>query len=221
MKFSICNEMFEEWKWEDVFKYAGELGYDGVEVAHFTLCDSVTEVSKAERERLRKSADNAGVEIVGIHWVFVSPKGLHISHPDEKIRAESRYYLHELVDFCGDLGGRVCVLGSPKQRSVEPPEKLADAWKRSCDMLRRVGEVAAGRDVVLAFEPGALFDQMPVLGDHMTVPTAANADADHEERGEWRVAELGAGGSPRFRRRIQFPRFHCPKVSFLFQTRLN
>ena len=61
MKFSVCNEFFEGWKLDEVFKYSAELGYDGVEIAHFTICDSVTEVSKTERERIRQSAEKAGV----------------------------------------------------------------------------------------------------------------------------------------------------------------
>ena len=153
MKFAICNEVFEGWKWEDVFKYAGELGYDGVEVAHFTICDSVTEVSKAERERLRRSAHDAGVEIVGIHWVFVSPKGLHISHPDEKIRAKSREYLHELVDFCGDLGGKVIVFGSPNSRNVVAPLTFEQAWDYARETFQDSCEHARERDVIVCIEP--------------------------------------------------------------------
>ena len=41
MKIAICNEMFEDWKIEDVFAYAAELGYEAVEIAPFTLADSV------------------------------------------------------------------------------------------------------------------------------------------------------------------------------------
>ncbi len=165
MKFSICNEMFEGWKWEDVFKYAAELGYNGVEVAHFTLCDSVAEVSKGERERLRRSAEDAGVEIVGIHWVFVSPKGLHISHPDEKIRAESRDYLHELVDFCGDLGGRVIVFGSPKNRNVLEPLTPGQAWNYAKETFQDCCQHAQGRDVIICIEPLASY-----MTDYINLP---------------------------------------------------
>ena len=165
MKFSICNEMFEGWKWEDVFKYAGDLGYDGVEVAHFTLCDSVTEVSKAERERLRQSAKDAGVEIVGIHWVFVSPEGLHISHPDEKIRARSVNYLHELVDFCGDLGGKVIVFGSPKNRNVLKPLTSEQAWEYAKETFQSCCDHAQARDVIICIEPLATY-----MTDYVNLP---------------------------------------------------
>ena len=42
MKFAICNEIFQGWKIEAVFEYAAKLGYDGVEIAPFTIADSVT-----------------------------------------------------------------------------------------------------------------------------------------------------------------------------------
>ena len=37
MKISICNELFQGWPIEKVFDYAAQLGYDGVEIAPYTL----------------------------------------------------------------------------------------------------------------------------------------------------------------------------------------
>ncbi len=165
MKFSICNEMFEGWKLDDVFKYSAELGYDGVEVAHFTICDSVTEVAKSERDRLRKSAEDAGVEIVGIHWVLVSPKGLHISHPDPEIRLKTRDYLHELVDFCGDLGGRVIVFGSPQNRNTLEPLKPKEAWEFAKETFQHACEHAKDRGVTICIEPLASY-----MTDYINTP---------------------------------------------------
>jgi sugar phosphate isomerase/epimerase len=103
MKFAICNEIFKGWKIEDVFGYAGRLGYHGVEIAPFTLADSVTDIPAVERQRIRESAAAAGIEIVGLHWLLVKPEGLYINHPDSGIRQRTAKYLCELVDFCGDL----------------------------------------------------------------------------------------------------------------------
>ena len=36
MKFATCNEYFENIPIEDVFNYAADLGYEGVEIAPFT-----------------------------------------------------------------------------------------------------------------------------------------------------------------------------------------
>ena len=98
MKLAICNEMFEDWKIEDVFIYTAELGYEAVEIAPFTLADSVLDISDAERSRIRKAADAAKVEIAGLHWLLVSPPGLYINHPDAEIREETRdYFLRSLT----------------------------------------------------------------------------------------------------------------------------
>lgn len=157
MKFAICNEMFEGWKLEDVFKYAKELGYDGVEVAHFTLCDSVTELSKSDREKIRRSADEVGIEVVGIHWVLVSPKGLHISHPDESIRLKTRNYLHELIDFCADIGGHIIVFGSPQNRNVVAPFTHQQAWDAAREVFKDCCDHAKDRKVVICIEPLARY----------------------------------------------------------------
>jgi len=165
MKFAICNEMFEGWKLDDVFKYAAELGYDGVEVAHFTICDSVTDVTKSERERLRRSAIGSGLEIVGIHWVLVSPKGLHISHPDEAIRSKTRDYIHNLIDFCADLGGRVIVFGSPQNRNVLPPLSPEQAWNAAKETFQSCCPHAAERGVTISIEPLASY-----MTDYINLP---------------------------------------------------
>jgi sugar phosphate isomerase/epimerase len=39
MKFAICNEIFQGWKLEAIFEYAAKLGYNGVEIAPFTLAE--------------------------------------------------------------------------------------------------------------------------------------------------------------------------------------
>ena len=47
MKFAICNEIFQGWKLEDTLACAARLGYAGVEIAPFTLANSVTDISAA------------------------------------------------------------------------------------------------------------------------------------------------------------------------------
>src|SRR5437016_4812295 len=42
MKFAICNEIFKDWKLEEVMAYAAKAGYAGIEIAPFTLAKNVT-----------------------------------------------------------------------------------------------------------------------------------------------------------------------------------
>src|SRR5262249_46629619 len=120
MKFAICNEIFRGWKPDRVFEYTAGIGYSAVEIAPFTLANSVNDVSAAERQALRNAASRHGIEIAGIHWVLMKPEGLYINHTDAGIRSRTGDYLCALVTFCGDIGGRVMVVGSPKQRNVMP-----------------------------------------------------------------------------------------------------
>ncbi len=119
MKFGTCNEYFEDWAIEDVFAYAADVGYDGVEIAPFTLADSVDDIPLARRQQIRAAAETSGVEVIGLHWLLIKPEGLYTNHVDDDIRNRTRDYFQSLVQFCGDVGGKVMIIGSPKQRNVQ------------------------------------------------------------------------------------------------------
>jgi len=152
MKFAVCNELFENWSWERICEFVAAVGYDGIEVAPFTLAESVTEVPADRRAELRQPAQQAGLEIVGLHWLLVSPKGLYINGPDAAVRARTAQYLAHLVDFCADLGGRIMVLGSPKQRNVAEGVTYEQAWELAKEALRPALERAAARGVTMCPE---------------------------------------------------------------------
>ena len=153
MKFAICNEIFQGWKFEAILSYAARLGYDGVEVAPFTLADSVTDLTQAERQRLRQAAADHQIEIAGIHWVLVKPEGLYINHPDQEVRKRTAEYFCELVHFCADLGGKRMVVGSPKQRNLLPGVIPARAREWAAETFRPALTQAAAREVIVCLEP--------------------------------------------------------------------
>jgi D-psicose/D-tagatose/L-ribulose 3-epimerase len=152
VKLAACNEYFEGWKIEDVLTYAGQIGYHGVEIAPFTLADSVEDIPAPRRREIRRAAEQAGVQIVGLHWLLAAPAGLYIDHPDEGVRRRTCDYLRALVHFCGDLGGEVMVFGSPKQRNVQPDWDAGDTWKRLRESFESVLPAAAERGVYLCIE---------------------------------------------------------------------
>ena len=152
MKIAICNELFEGWDIEKVFDYAAQLGYDGVELAPFTLGETAADISAAERKRIRHAAEKAGIEIAGLHWLLVQPKGLYINHPDINVRKTTQNYLKELIDLCGDLGGRVVVHGSPQQRNIKEGWDPADTWKLAQETFQICAEAAQAQDVFYCLE---------------------------------------------------------------------
>ncbi len=153
MKISICNELFQGWPIEKVFDYVAQIGYDGVEIAPFTLADSVTEISPARRKAIRRAAEKSGIEIVGLHWLLVKPEGLYINHPDEIIRIRTQEYIEALIHFCADIGGKVLVHGSPHQRTVQEGWKYEESWERAKETFRACLETARKRDVIYCIEP--------------------------------------------------------------------
>ncbi len=152
LKVATCTEPWRDQPIEDVIRLAGELGFDGVELAHFTIADDVRDISPDHRRQMVQAASNAGIEIVGLHWLFVSPKGLHLTTPDADVRRKATDYLKHLADFCGDLGGKVMIFGSPKQRSIEPPNTFEEGWKRAREVFLATADTLAARDVTLCIE---------------------------------------------------------------------
>jgi sugar phosphate isomerase/epimerase len=153
MKFAICNEIFKDWKLEDTFAFAAKTGYAAVELAPFTIANSVTDISAPQRKSIRDDAARAKIAIAGIHWVLVKPEGLYMNHTDESIRRRTAMYFRELVDFCADVGGEVMVVGSPKQRNILPGVSADQARQWALSTFRDAVKQAEDRKVTICFEP--------------------------------------------------------------------
>jgi len=177
MKFALCNEMFEARPMAEVCSIARRLGYHGIEIAPFTLAPSATEVSPQQRREVRKVIQDHGLEVVGLHWLFAkTPSPLHLTTPDQAVWQRTRDYLAALLDLCSDLGGKVLVLGSPKQRSIPSvegvppsnrghelaPAQAGDAratptyraaWQRAVELLTSVLDQAKDLGLTICLEP--------------------------------------------------------------------
>jgi sugar phosphate isomerase/epimerase len=152
LKYSICNEVFEGWTWPDTVRAVAKAGYDGIEIAPFTLAESVEDLSPAERATIRAQAEDAGLDVVGLHWLFVSPKGLHTTTDDDATRRRTTAYMQALIRFCGDVGGQVMIIGSPQQRDVQTGVPYRVAWRRFTDMIGACLDLAESRGVTLCME---------------------------------------------------------------------
>jgi sugar phosphate isomerase/epimerase len=194
MKISICNELFKDWDVEQVFDYAAQLGYDGVELAPFTIGETASDVSAATRKKICQAAAKAGIEIVGLHWLLVKPEGLYINHPDSTIRKKTQSYLKELIDLCGDLGGKVLVHGSPQQRNIRDAWEPTEAWQRARETFQICAEAAQTRDVFYCLEALTTVDtnfintidealQMVTEVDHPNFQTMLDCRSIHASAG--------------------------------------
>ncbi|KPK36528.1 MAG: hypothetical protein AMJ65_16090 [Phycisphaerae bacterium SG8_4] len=117
----MCNESMAELSWAEQCRIIGDAGYEGVEIAAFTLVkQGVREIGPAGRKEMISAMKNAGLKCVGLHWLLAPPpKGLHFTTPDVAVRRKSVAYLDDLIDLCCDLGGSYMIFGSPKQRNTQ------------------------------------------------------------------------------------------------------
>ena len=153
MKLSLCNEVLGGLPLEAQCELAARLGYDGLEIAPFTLAETLDRVDAAEARRVRGTVEAAGLVVTGLHWLLVTPAGLSVTDPDAAVRRRTFDVVERLVALCAELGGSVLVHGSPKQRAVAPGDTLAAARNRLADFLADVADVAAQHGVVYCIEP--------------------------------------------------------------------
>jgi sugar phosphate isomerase/epimerase len=137
----------------DVLRFVAEVGYEGLELAPFTLAAMPTDLSTAERAALLRQARAHGVALTGLHWLLAGPPGLHITHPDAEVRERTLAYVEALIDLAVDLEAPILVLGSPRQRSAVPPLTPAQATNLLVQGLQRLARRAEQQSVTLCMEP--------------------------------------------------------------------
>jgi len=153
MQFALCNEVLQPLPFERQCAVVAALGYDGLEVAPFTLADDPTTITDAQAGAFRRMAEDAGVAIHGLHWLLVAPAGLSIVSADAALRARTAAVMERMVELCQLMGGRYLVHGSPKQRSVPPGESKATALARAAEALARAARRAEACEVTYCIEP--------------------------------------------------------------------
>ena len=152
MRIALCNEVIAPMPFPAQCVYAAKLGYDGLEIAPYTLSDEPHRLGSAQLAAARAAAADAGIAITGLHWLLLKPAGLSISTRDDAVRRRSIDVMLALIDQCAELGGRYLVHGSPHQRRVDPGETRAAALARARDSFAAVAERAEKAGVVYCIE---------------------------------------------------------------------
>ncbi|MCP4712099.1 MAG: sugar phosphate isomerase/epimerase [Planctomycetes bacterium] len=153
MKFALCNEMFQDQPIPQICNTARRLGYHGIEIAPFTLAPHAQDISLEQRKIVRQAIEDQGLETVGLHWLFAGSEGLHITTPNDAIWRQSRDYLKILLDLCSDLGGKVLIIGSPKQRSLIDGQTQTGAFSQIARLIESALDQAQQQSLTLCIEP--------------------------------------------------------------------
>ena len=173
MKYAICNETFQNQPFDQAWAVARDLGYTGIEIAPFTLLPEaetfdVREVTTSKRSEVKQQAADAGLEVVGLHWLLAKSQGIYLTSPEDSVRAKTVEYFKALSQLCADLGGKIMVLGSPQQRNLLPGVTYEQAEQYAAEILRQVTPTLADLNLTLALEPLS-----PAEGDFLLTAESA------------------------------------------------
>jgi sugar phosphate isomerase/epimerase len=152
MEIYLCNEVIRQLSFAEQCRFARETGYDGLEMAPFTL-DGLPHLLAPSRVReLRSIVDGEGTKISGLHWLLAAPEGLSITSEDASVAARTRDVGLRLVALCRELGGTYLVHGSPAQRQLQPGME-AGGIRQARDYFAAMAIAAADADVTYVIEP--------------------------------------------------------------------
>jgi sugar phosphate isomerase/epimerase len=152
-RHSICNEIYKGWEFAAACRDMRSAGYEGIEIAPFTLADDPAIIAAAKRRETRDIICAEGLTFVGLHWLMVAPPGLHVTTPDQALRERSWLHIRNLIDLCADLGpDGVMVFGSPMQRGTTGGSTPEEARERFVEGLAAVAGHATQRGVRILVE---------------------------------------------------------------------
>lgn len=153
IRFGMCNELYEGWPLSDVCRSLKGLGYEGIELAPFTLAPRITDLTTKQRKEIRDTIEGAGLATIGLHWLLARTEGFYLTSPDAVVRRATLDYLRALTEATSDLGGSLMVLGSPKQRDLLPGVTLDEALGCAIEVLGALTPTLDEFRVNLCLEP--------------------------------------------------------------------
>ncbi len=162
MRIALCNEVIAPMPFAQQCEYAAKLGYDGLEIAPYTLSEAPHLLGSAQLAAARAAAKDAGIAVTGLHWLLVKPAGLSISTRDHAVRRRTLDMMFALIEQCAELGGRYLVHGSPHQRRIDPGDTRAAALARAQECFAAVAERAEKAGVLYCIEPLSA-EQTPLI----------------------------------------------------------
>ena len=155
MKLTLCNEVLGDMPFREQFEFAHALGYEGLEIAPYTLNSNPLAITPREISEVSKFSDAAGVPVSGLHWLLVRPENLSITSSDADVRQRTVGFMKQLIGLCADLGGTYLVHGSPQQRRLPEngnDQEIGEARKRGIESWASIAEAAENSGVTYCIE---------------------------------------------------------------------
>jgi sugar phosphate isomerase/epimerase len=153
IRLGICNELFEGWDFAEVCRTVKAVGFEGLEIAPFTLAPRITDVTPQRRKELKAIVEDSGLRTIGLHWLLAKTEGFYLTTPDAAVRRRTADYFVALAEATRDLGGTLMVLGSPKQRDLLPSVSYDHACDYAVETFQAIMPAVAAAGIDLCLEP--------------------------------------------------------------------
>lgn len=168
-RFAICNEIFGDLPFPRVCAQAAEAGFEGLELTSHLFAEQ-----NANPVEIRTQIEDAGLRYVGLHWLLVSPPGLHITSDDPGIARRSWDHVRRMVDVSAQLakgGLSTVVIGSGRQRASNGGDDRERAYNLFLQELGKLAPYAEMQGVTLLVEaiPSSHTDLINRLEDAVAV----------------------------------------------------
>ncbi len=151
MKLAVSNIAWYPKEIDNFLRLLSSLKCQGIELAASMLWDEPVDSLTKERLELRRKIENAGLKLTGLQALLYSRRDI-LLFKDKRTRQKALDYVFELIDLCVDLGGRVLVFGSPRNRNIcNLP--LEQARAIAIEFFRKVGKRAEEGNVFFCIEP--------------------------------------------------------------------
>jgi D-psicose/D-tagatose/L-ribulose 3-epimerase len=153
VKLAISNIAWQPSQNGEMAALLQDLGVTGVEIAPTMLSPDPLALPVAELRRARAFWETHGIRVVAL-------QSLLFGHPEfnlfgsEAVRRAMLDYLRGMIALSAELGARILVFGSPRNRQVNelPAEK---AQELAVGFFRELAETAAAHDACFCIEPNA------------------------------------------------------------------
>lgn len=154
MRFSVCNELFEDLTIQKQCEILRSYGIEGMEIAPSMVIGDDGLISKSKLAEIKVAFSANDISYAGLHWLLSAPAGYSLVSADKMVRGKTVERLKYLCDISDELGGGELTLGCPKQRSAMPPLTVEEALKYFEEgIFETARHLEKGSASVLCIEP--------------------------------------------------------------------
>jgi D-psicose/D-tagatose/L-ribulose 3-epimerase len=151
VKLGISNIAWNREEDDVVVAALRKHGVTALEVAPTKLWDDPFSVKDKDLDSYGQKVADAGIEIVALQSLLYGHPKLCLFDSDDA-RSEALSHLAKMCRFAAQLGAKVLVFGSPKNRA-RGTMPIAEALPIATDFFRALGNTAANEGVCVCIEP--------------------------------------------------------------------